>query len=282
MTHRISADAHVQLDNNLVQLPSSAHPWMIPQPIQSSIKALRHAFETIDTEILRVSHWSFQGSTAVTVLLQSLDDTTTLPSGNSMASNAHGPPYPLTALIAANVGDSRAVLCRAGMAINLTNDHKPNHPLERIRIEKFGGKVQYCKAHGSREVIDHHNTYILGSGQAMSRGVYRINGNLALSRALGDRSERPLISSEVDISYTVLNPATDEFIILASDGLWDVFDTSQDVVNLVHWLLNKERTKIHDGPSDQSLRQDLARLLVQEAVRRGSTDNISVAIIYLV
>ena len=58
----------------------------------------------------------------------------------------------------ANIGDSRAVLCRGGKAIPLSYDHKPEQPQESSRIEKAGGTVE--------------------------KG--RINGGLNLSRAFGD------------------------------------------------------------------------------------------------
>ena len=61
-------------------------------------------------------------------------------------------------LVVANAGDSRAVLCRRGEAIDLSRDHKPTDEDERARIMKAGGFV--------------------------SEG--RVNGSLALSRAIGD------------------------------------------------------------------------------------------------
>lgn len=60
--------------------------------------------------------------------------------------------------ILGNAGDSRAVLCQQGKAVPLSFDHKPNNPDEMKRIVNAGGWVDAC----------------------------RVNGNLALSRALGD------------------------------------------------------------------------------------------------
>lgn len=58
----------------------------------------------------------------------------------------------------ANIGDSRAVLCRAGTAVALSTDHKPDLPEEKERIEKAGGYVKQG----------------------------RVNGTLSLSRSFGD------------------------------------------------------------------------------------------------
>merc|ERR1719379_2155644 len=65
-------------------------------------------------------------------------------------------------IICANAGDSRAVLCRAGTAVPMSEDHKPMNPPERTRIRSAGG------------------TLVEGPP-----GVYRVNGNLNLSRAIG-------------------------------------------------------------------------------------------------
>ncbi|CAN0504899.1 unnamed protein product, partial [Scytosiphon promiscuus] len=53
-------------------------------------------------------------------------------------------------------------------------------------------------------------------------GVYRINGNLAVARAIGDIDYRPWVSAEVDIKTIDMKLGKDQFVILASDGLWDV------------------------------------------------------------
>ncbi|CAE7766605.1 unnamed protein product [Symbiodinium sp. CCMP2592] len=65
------------------------------------------------------------------------------------------------ALIVANAGDSRAVLCRNGQAVDLSKDHKPELPCERSRIESAGGWIE-------------------------GGSVLRVNGDLSLSRAVGD------------------------------------------------------------------------------------------------
>lgn len=61
-------------------------------------------------------------------------------------------------LVCANVGDSRAVACVSGRVVRLSYDHKPSLPTEKSRILAAGGFVE----------------------------ADRVNGNLALSRALGD------------------------------------------------------------------------------------------------
>ena len=103
-------------------------------------------------------------------------------------------------VVSANVGDSRAVLSNQGQAVELTRDHKPNDAIEKKRILAMGEIIEwdpYCNVH-------------------------RVQ-NLSLSRAIGDKFAKPVISSEVDISmYPLKESGSDDFVILASDGLWDV------------------------------------------------------------
>jgi len=98
----------------------------------------------------------------------------------------------------ANTGDSRALLCRKARALQLSNDHKPNHPEERLRIEFQGGFV---------------------SGN-------RVLGRLAVSRAFGDRELKAFVPSEPEVTATPLEEG-DDFLVLGCDGLWDVVDNER-------------------------------------------------------
>ena len=112
-----------------------------------------------------------------------------------------------------NCGDSRAILCQEEKLGLATADHKPYNEDERLRIEKAGGTVM----------------------------MQRVNGSLAVSRALGDfdykrRSSLPdisqLVSPEPDITPIKRNLAKDHFLLLACDGIFDVM-TNEDVVSYV-------------------------------------------------
>eukprot|EP00037_Helgoeca_nana_P018543 m.177424 g.177424 ORF g.177424 m.177424 type:complete len:450 (-) comp24485_c1_seq2:149-1498(-) len=116
-------------------------------------------------------------------------------------------------VVVANAGDSRAVLCRSGKALDLSEDHKPEDDIELARVEAAGGRV--------------------GTDG-------RINGGLNLSRALGDHQFKrneglppiaQLISPEPDITVTVIQPG-DDFLVIACDGIWNSL-TSDEVVRFV-------------------------------------------------
>lgn len=133
-------------------------------------------------------------------------------------------------IIVANAGDSRAVLSRSGRACDLSKDHKPNHEKEVARISKAGGFVseQQCGPHS----------------------IHRVNGELAVSRAMGDLRFKKntnvgvaeqAVSCAPDINICK-RQVDDEFLVVACDGIWDVL-SSQEVVNLVR----KDLAAIHRG-----------------------------------
>ena len=109
-------------------------------------------------------------------------------------------------IVVANAGDSRACLWRNGRALPLSIDHKPDAPEEEARIVAAGGFV----SHG------------------------RVLSALAVSRALGDRDFKlhagsepgtpfhaSLVVAEPDVRVARVQPG--DMLLLACDGLWDVF-----------------------------------------------------------
>lgn len=137
-----------------------------------------------------------------------------------------------TGVICANAGDSRAVLCRKGRAVELSRDHKPNDDPERRRIYAAGGYVEEIPVG--------------------PRVHYRVNGNLNLSRAIGDLEykkqadllpEQQVICSTPDIVCQELTQ-DDEFIVLACDGVWDV-KSNQEVCDFVGEGLREGRPIEH-------------------------------------
>jgi len=143
-----------------------------------------------------------------------------------------------------NVGDSRCIICRNNIAIPLTKDHKPNWPEENKRISDIGGKIYY----------DGYD--------------WRIK-DLSVSRSMGDHDSYPYVVHNPDI-YLYKKREDDKFMVLACDGLWDVM-SNQDVANYIisNYYLNKIKPK------------NIAHNLAQEALNRGSTDNITIIIIIL-
>ncbi|KAJ5497086.1 hypothetical protein N7463_009073 [Penicillium fimorum] len=140
-------------------------------------------------------------------------------------------------LYTANVGDARIVLCRNGKALRLSYDHKGSDENEGRRVANAGG-------------------LILNN---------RVNGVLAVTRALGDAYLKDLVTGHPYTTETVIQPDSDEFIILACDGLWDVC-TDQESVDLIR--------NVQDA-------QHASKILVDHALARFSTDNLSCMVIRL-
>ncbi|KAF0639114.1 hypothetical protein FPSE5266_00131 [Fusarium pseudograminearum] len=140
-------------------------------------------------------------------------------------------------LYTANVGDARIILCRGGKALRLSYDHKGSDEVEGKRIAAAGG-------------------LILNN---------RVNGVLAVTRALGDAYMKKLVTGHPYTTETVIQPDSDEFIIIACDGIWDVC-SDQEAVDLVR--------NVEDPIS-------ASKQLVDYALNRFSTDNLSCMVVRL-
>ncbi|KAL5571773.1 hypothetical protein UlMin_021370 [Ulmus minor] len=143
-------------------------------------------------------------------------------------------------LVVANVGDCRVVMSRRGEAHALTNDHRLSRDDERLRIENSGGFVD-CR-----------------------NGVWRVQGSLAVSRAIGDQHLKQWIISEPETKRLPLTSDCD-FLIIASDGLWDKVD-DQEAVDVV----------VNESNSKKGCKK-----LVEMSSSRGNMDDISVMVIDL-
>eukprot|EP00047_Mylnosiga_fluctuans_P004717 m.236157 g.236157 ORF g.236157 m.236157 type:complete len:330 (-) comp12936_c0_seq1:115-1104(-) len=151
-------------------------------------------------------------------------------------------------ILVANIGDTRCVLVTGGKAVQLSRDHKPDLDSELKRIKKAGGSVS----------------------------THRVNGQLSVSRAFGDYSfkrtsklppGKQMVSAEPDIDVRARG-AHDELLVLASDGVWDVIPID---------YMCEVAAQIQSGVS---VRHACERIL-EEALVRGSRDNMSVVIVAL-
>jgi protein phosphatase PTC2/3 len=119
-------------------------------------------------------------------------------------------------IFCANVGDSRAVLSQNGVAHSLSLDHKASRPDEAKRIHREEGNIEFG----------------------------RVWGRLAITRAFGDFEfkliidkegksiRKNFITSEPEIRRYDFSPFKDEFIVIASDGIFDKF-ASQEAVDFI-------------------------------------------------
>ncbi|OIT29976.1 PREDICTED: probable protein phosphatase 2C 27 [Nicotiana attenuata] len=149
-------------------------------------------------------------------------------------------------LLVANAGDCRAVLSRGGLAIEMSKDHRPCCVSERTRVESLGGFVD--------------DGYL--------------NGQLGVTRALGDWHIKGLkevekggpLSAEPELKLLTLTKE-DEFLIIGSDGIWDVF-RSQNAVDFA-----RRRLQEHNNA------KLCCKEVVDEAKKRGAIDNLTVVMV---
>eukprot|EP00753_Platysulcus_tardus_P020563 PLAT8220.1.p1 GENE.PLAT8220.1~~PLAT8220.1.p1 ORF type:complete len:323 (-),score=138.37 PLAT8220.1:171-1139(-) len=153
-----------------------------------------------------------------------------------------------THIIIANAGDSRSVLYRGGATVPMSEDHKPYLEVEQRRIEAAGGSVT----------------------------MRRVNGDLAVSRAMGDftykrRDDLPAkeqqVSVEPDIRIEERTDA-DEALVIACDGIWDVM-TNDEVGAFL-------RDAYTEGETDNEF---LACELLDHCLGKGSRDNMTAMIV---
>ncbi|KAL4434456.1 hypothetical protein ABPG75_000897 [Micractinium tetrahymenae] len=140
-------------------------------------------------------------------------------------------------LAVANLGDSRALLCRDGRAVVLTRDHTADLPDERARVAAAGGAC------------------------SMRAGSWRVGeAGLQVTRSIGDADLKAQgVSAEAETAELALSPA-DSFLIVATDGLWDKISNDEAVA------------LVHDTVKHPAM---CAQRLVTEALARGGADNVA-------
>lgn len=146
------------------------------------------------------------------------------------------------------LGDSQGILVRNGQIIELTEPHKPDREDEKLRIEQQGG------------VVTCYDTW-------------RVNGTLAVSRAIGDPEHKPYVISEPEIKEIVLD-GSEDFLILGCDGLWDQI-SPEEAATLVYQYL------CENGQDDVvSAAENVASYLCTQAKEEGSSDNITTIVVF--
>ncbi|KAH0625567.1 hypothetical protein JD844_015140 [Phrynosoma platyrhinos] len=142
------------------------------------------------------------------------------------------------------LGDSQVMLVQRGKAVTLMEPHKPERQDERQRIEALGGCVTYTDC-------------------------WRVNGTLAVSRAIGDLLQKPYISGCADSASFELTGAED-YVLLACDGFFDAIQPFEVVDHVLEHLMQNNGDGLKTAES-----------LVTAAKESGSTDNITVLVVFL-
>jgi protein phosphatase 2C family protein 2/3 len=187
-------------------------------------RSLADAFATTDDTIFKKQIDS--GSTAVSVIIREKE------------------------VVIASVGDSQAILCSSGRALDFCVPHTPNLSSEKERIIAAKGTVVKGRIFG-----------LLSVSRAFGDNDFKTSRGQFKDRFNGD-----LVSSSPDIVRHSIS-MEDEFIVLGCDGLFDVLEPQQ-VVDFV-------RTKL----CQHGKIQQAAEELVAHAISIGSMDNVSAILV---
>lgn len=152
----------------------------------------------------------------------------------------------------------------AWVATPLTQDHRPDLPRETARINAGGGRVE-------------RNTRMMDDGMEYPFGPWRVftndgKGGLAVSRSLGDTFMGDLLSSDPDVNHLCLSSFPLEYVVVASDGVWDVLDGDA--------LCQMLQARQSAAPTEQDAGW-FTNEIVAQALERGSQDNVAAAVLFI-
>jgi protein phosphatase len=218
-------DGHVN-DQCSIYLEAAWHKVMAADPVPMTDEKMKEIALSIDKEWLDTGREG--GSTGTFFIATKKGDTVELQVGN--------------------VGDSRVLLCKKGLCVPMTEDHKPSNPEERQRIIDCGGRVENC----------------------------RVDGSLAVSRAFGDRDYKQGSGDQLQQKVIALADVTHESIVFASgdfaalccDGVFESNFSNEEVIEFI-------KTELRNS-SDLAI---VSSKVCEEAIARGSRDNISCVIV---
>lgn len=214
-------------------------PTLLKLPKDASKEVIEQAF--IDTDAKYMSDDRGGGTTAAVCMIDAADA-----NGNGLVATV------------CNTGDSRTMIIRNNTIFFVTQDHKPADPAERERIERANGMVR----------------------------MNRVDGELAVSRAFGDsmfkRSvDDPRLTKVICVpDITVIPLEKGDIIIIACDGVFEGNFTNEQVCEFASRQLSgtirPEAFSASQIPLDLGV---VGACVCDQAVRRGSKDNISCMVI---
>jgi len=162
-------------------------------------------------------------------------------------------------LYVANVGDSMGVMCKRGKPIELNTPHTLNTPSEKERVEKTGGVI-----------IDDRLAHPVWNPRLINIGVTRALGDFYFKSEQFTSGKPSGLISTPEIRKVYLTDA-DRFIILATDGFWDVVKP-QEAIDYVLQRFDVPATEICKNLTD---------LVATKAEHSNFDDNATVLLVKL-
>ncbi|KAK6013758.1 protein phosphatase 2C [Ostertagia ostertagi] len=175
-----------------------------------------------------------------------------------------------THIIIANLGDSRAVVSRKDEGSFGTEDHKPYHDKERERIVGAGGSVMIQRINGSlavsRALGDFEYKNVPGlepNKQLVSPEPDVALGDFEYKNVPGLEPNKQLVSPEPDVYVLERQKDKDEFLVVACDGIYDVMENEE--------LCRFVESRLH-------VCDDLNQVL-DACLSKGSRDNMTMIVV---
>jgi serine/threonine protein kinase len=270
----------------LYEIFSSYHNPPLDSPIQ-----MNSSTEQIDTDLMRNHDNNFKNMTSCmnqsVEILQYLDQSVQL-SINDLALKCG-----TTATIVmvdnhsidvAWVGDSLAILYQAKN--DHTNHQKPNNSdrswnIDSITWSELNNKHSLDSPEEAERVLGYNGILkrhmkMQDDGNEYPFGPVRVynsddSGGLAVARSVGDLNLRPLLTGKPSASH-FLRSNNDLFVVLASDGVWDVMSPQQVGEIVLVAFANRSSNAVADEASQN---------IVKQSIESGSQDNVSCIVIDL-
>ena len=178
-------------------------------------------------------------------------------------------------LLVANIGDSRLVLFKKNSLFFITEDHKPNSPKEKTRIEKAGGSIYQTQS----------PIPIYQNGKKIDI-PWRVNpGRLSVSRTFGDieaknenfGGKKNIVVALPDITEIELD---DDFnlLVIGCDGIFDVLSNEQ-ILECVKIVIKEKNVKDLNEINVSELCGDIADMIIKSSLALDSFDNISCIVV---
>mmetsp|Transcript_15165 Transcript_15165/g.37408 ORF Transcript_15165/g.37408 Transcript_15165/m.37408 type:complete len:722 (+) Transcript_15165:205-2370(+) len=196
------------------------------------------------------------------------------------------------AIVVANVGDSRCILIQSsvvseaegeegssaaalqeGLAVPMSEDHKPNLPVEKARIENAGLEVydeDFINEDGTVE-----NIYKVRKSATDMLGVSRAFGDFEYKDNTSLNVYEQAVSCEPDVVVRKRDPKRDLYLVLCCDGIFDVM-SNDDVKDFL-----MEQVQKSVGDAGEVLLPQVADMLCRKCFDLGSEDNMSVIVVSL-
>ncbi|GMI73992.1 hypothetical protein like AT3G63340 [Hibiscus trionum] len=200
-------------------------------------------------------------------------------------------------ILVANIGDSKAILCSEKFhspseaketLLQLYREQRRNGVVSPYRNSNFklaasNGLVRYIVKELTRDQhpdrddersrVEAAGGYVVDWG-----GVPRVNGQLAISRSIGDISYKSYgVIAAPEVTDWQSLTANDSYLVAGSDGIFEKLSL-QDVCDLL-WEVENHDTVGSRLSSSCSL--SLADCLVNTAFERGSMDNMAAVVVPL-